>query len=168
MIICVDILQNTENEANVLQNVITCDESWFFQYDTESKRQSMHWKSPSSPRQKKARQSKSKFKEIKIVFFFIWGIVQHDWVPEVQTVNQFYYKEVLTNIRERVKCGRRLMGSSPRQRAGTQRPVCQDVFNEAQDHLVGTSTVLAWTSSMWLLLYFQRLSLRSNEAGSSP
>jgi len=36
----------------------------------------------------------------------------------------------------------RLMGSTPRQRAGTQRPVCQDVFNEAQDHCVGTSTVL--------------------------
>ena len=34
------------------------------------------------------------------------------------------------------------MGSSPRQRAGTQRPVCQDVFDEAQDHRVGTSTVL--------------------------
>jgi len=26
-----------------------------------------------------------------------------DWVPEVQTVNQVYYKEVLTNLRERVK-----------------------------------------------------------------
>jgi len=36
----------------------------------------------------------------------------------------------------------RLMGSSPRQSAGTQRPVCQDVFDEAQDHLVGTSNVL--------------------------
>ena len=33
------------------------------------------------------------------------------------------------------------MGSSPRQRAGTQRPVCQEVFDEAQDHCVGTPTV---------------------------
>jgi len=32
--------------------------------------------------------------------------------------------------------------SSPRQRAGTQRPVCQGVFDEAQDHCFGTSTVL--------------------------
>jgi len=38
------------------------------------------------------------------------------------------------------------MGSSPRQRVGTQRPVCQDVFDEAQDHRVGTSTVLTWPS----------------------
>jgi len=34
------------------------------------------------------------------------------------------------------------MGSSPRQRAGTQRPVSQDVFDEAQDHRVRIPTVL--------------------------
>jgi len=53
MNICADILQNTENGPNILENVITCDESWFLQYDPESKRQSMQWKSPSSPTQKK-------------------------------------------------------------------------------------------------------------------
>ena len=35
-------------------------------------------------------------------FFDIRGIVHVDWVPEGQTVNQVYYKEVLTNLRERV------------------------------------------------------------------
>ena len=42
MNICVDILQNTENDPNFLENVITCNESWFSQYDPESKHQSMH------------------------------------------------------------------------------------------------------------------------------
>jgi len=88
MNICVDILQNIENDPYFLEKVITCDESWFFQYNPESKRQSMHWKSPSSPRQKKARQSKSKFKAMMIVFSDIRGIVHVDWVPESQTVNQ--------------------------------------------------------------------------------
>jgi len=69
MNIFADILQNIQNDPNFLENVITCDESWFFQYDPESKRQSMHWKSSSSPKQKKARQSKSKFKAMVIVFF---------------------------------------------------------------------------------------------------
>jgi predicted DNA-binding protein YlxM (UPF0122 family) len=50
MKICADILQNIENDPNILEKVITFDESWFFQYDPESKRQSMHWKKPSSPR----------------------------------------------------------------------------------------------------------------------
>jgi len=68
MNICADILQNIENVPNFLENVINCDESWFFQYDPESKCQSMHWRSPSSPSQKKAWQSKSKFKAMMIVF----------------------------------------------------------------------------------------------------
>jgi len=103
MNICADILRNTENDPNFLENVITYDESWFFQYDPESKHQSMHWKSPSSPRQKKARQSKSKFKAMMIVFSDIQGIVYLDWVLEGQTVNQVYYKEVLTNLHEWVR-----------------------------------------------------------------
>jgi len=45
-----------------------------------------------------------------------------------------------------------LMGSSPRQSAGTKRPVCQDVFDEAQDHRVGTSTDI--------FFFFQRSRLR--------
>ena len=50
----------------------------------------------------------------------------------------------MTNLRERVRRNmeERLMGSSPRQRAGTQCPICQDVFDKAQDHRVGTPTVL--------------------------
>ena len=63
----------------------------------------MHWKSPSSPKQKKAQQNKSKFKAMLIVFFNIRGIVHVDWVPESQTVNQVYFKEVLTNLCERVR-----------------------------------------------------------------
>jgi len=45
------------------------------------------------------------------------------------------------------------MGSSLRQRAATQHPVCQDVFGKAQDHHVGTSTILTWPSPMWLFLF---------------
>jgi len=100
MNICADILRNIENDPNFLGNVITCDESWFFQHDPESKRQSMDWKSPSSPRQKKAQKSKSKFKAMMIIFFDMRGFVRVDWVPDGQTVNQFYYKEDLTNLHE--------------------------------------------------------------------
>jgi len=40
--ICVDTLQNIENDPNFLENIVTCDESWFFQYVPESKCQSTH------------------------------------------------------------------------------------------------------------------------------
>jgi hypothetical protein len=69
MNICADILQNIENDSNCLEN------------------------------KKKARQIKSKFKAMMVVFFDIREIVHVNWVPECQTVNQVYYKEVLTNLR---------------------------------------------------------------------
>ena len=104
MNICADILQNTENDQNFLENVITCDESWFFFNTTQkSKCQSMHWTSPISPRQKKAWHSKSKFKAMVIVFSNIRGTVHVAWVPEGQIVNQVYYKEDLKNLHERVR-----------------------------------------------------------------
>jgi len=52
---------------------------------------------------KKARMSKSKFKAMLIVFFDIKGIIFVEWVPSGQTVNQYYYKEVLIKLRERVR-----------------------------------------------------------------
>ena len=63
----------------------------------------MHWKSPQSPRKQKARMSKSKFKAMMIVFFDIRSVTYIDWVPECQTVNQVYYKSVLTTLRESVR-----------------------------------------------------------------
>ena len=47
----------------------------------------MQWKSPNSPRQNKARMSKSKFKAMMIVFFDIRGIVHFKSVPEDRTVD---------------------------------------------------------------------------------
>jgi len=68
MNICSNILQNIDKDPNCLENVITCYESYFSNTTPEGKRQSMHLKIPSSPRQKKARQSISKFKEM-VIFF---------------------------------------------------------------------------------------------------
>ena len=70
---CADALENIENVPDFLLNVITCDETWIFQYDPETKRQSMRWKSPQSPRKTKACMSKSKFKAMMIVFFYSGG-----------------------------------------------------------------------------------------------
>ncbi|UYV61680.1 hypothetical protein LAZ67_1005891 [Cordylochernes scorpioides] len=55
--------------------MLTEDESWMFEYDPESKRQSCAWHTKSSPRPKKARMSKSRIKTMSIVFFDIRGIV---------------------------------------------------------------------------------------------
>lgn len=89
--ICSDIMDRLKEQPDLLTNVVTCDETWIFQYDPETKRQSMHWKTPASPRMKKARMSKSRVKAMLIVFFDIKGVIMTEWVPEGQTVNQKYY-----------------------------------------------------------------------------
>jgi len=63
----------------------------------------MHWKTSASPKLKKARMSKSKLKAMLIVFFDIKGVIMTEWVPQGQTVNQHYYLQVLTTLRERVR-----------------------------------------------------------------
>lgn len=123
--ICSDTLKIIKNDPFFLNSIITCDETWIFTYDPETKRQSMHWKTPTSPRIKKARMSKSKFKAMLIIFFDIKGIIFIEWVPSGQTVNQYYYKEVLIKLRERVrkKTTRSVeewLGSSPRQCSSSQ------------------------------------------------
>ena len=77
----------------------------FFQHDPESKRQSMHWKGPSSPRQKKARQRKSKFKIMMIFFFFstFEGLFTWIWCLKVRPLIRSTTRRFLTNLRKRVR-----------------------------------------------------------------
>ena len=50
------------SDPAVLDALVTCNESWIYCYDPETKRQNSQWKHPGFPRPKKARQSKSNHK----------------------------------------------------------------------------------------------------------
>ena len=50
---CLDFLEQIENDPSFLERVITRDQSWIFEYDPETKRQSQEWHTLASPRQKK-------------------------------------------------------------------------------------------------------------------
>ena len=95
---CQDILPQLEADDKLLNNVITGDELWVFQYDPETKQQSRQWKSASSSRPKKARMQRSQVKMMLITFFDHRGLVHHEFFPQGQTVNQLFYKEVLTHL----------------------------------------------------------------------
>lgn len=99
---CLDLLDRIENDPNFLSRVITGDESWIFEYDPETKRQSREWHTDKSPRPKKVKMSKSKIKSMLICFFDSRGIVYKEFVPPGQTVNQVFYKKVLERLRKRV------------------------------------------------------------------
>jgi len=52
--ICQDLLGRLEIEPNFLDKVIAGDESWVFDYDPKTKRQSEEWHTKSSTHPKKA------------------------------------------------------------------------------------------------------------------
>ena len=74
------------------------DESWVYGYDPETRVQSSQWKSPSSPRATKARQSRSNMWVVMTVFFDLDGIVQAENVPRKTKVNCEYYKGLLARL----------------------------------------------------------------------
>ena len=90
-----------DSDPVVLDALVTCDESWIYCYDPETKRQSSLWKHAGSPRPKKARPSKSTHKLLMIPFFDCTGMIYMHWVPTGQTVNKEYYVEVLREFRKR-------------------------------------------------------------------
>jgi len=57
--ICQDLL---ERQDDILDHVITSDETWVYQYNPETKRQSAQWKTANSSQPKKFCQSKSRVK----------------------------------------------------------------------------------------------------------
>ena len=77
--ICKGVLQKVRDDPDILYLVMTAEETWVFQYDPETKRQSMQWKTSESPKPKKAHTSKSKIKVMLIAFFDQKGLVYHEF-----------------------------------------------------------------------------------------
>nr|XP_012151353.1 PREDICTED: putative uncharacterized protein FLJ37770 [Megachile rotundata] len=97
-----EILDCVRKDDHFLDNVITGDETWVYQYDPEAKRQSSEWRTQGSPRPKKARMSKSKIKIMLITFFDRRDIVYKEFVPTGMNVNAAFYVQVLTRLQNRV------------------------------------------------------------------
>ena len=63
-----EMVELINSDPAVLDALVTCDESWIYCYDPETKRQSSQWKNAGSPRPKNGRQSKSTRKLLMIPF----------------------------------------------------------------------------------------------------
>ena len=96
-----EMVELINSDPEVLDALLTCDESWIYCYDPETKRQSSQWKHAGSRRPKKARQSKSTHKHVRISFFDSTGMIYMHWVPTAQTVKKEYYVKVLREFRKR-------------------------------------------------------------------
>ena len=77
-----------------LDRIITCDETWLYYYDPETKQQSSVWTVKGTAPPKKARVCKSAGKHMCIMFMDRSGILLTHFVPDGQTVNSAYYSKV--------------------------------------------------------------------------
>jgi hypothetical protein len=90
------------HNADMFDGVITSDETWRFQHDTETKRQNIQWKTQFTSAEKTL-MCPSQFKTILMCFFDHKMIVHYEFIAQGQTVNQQYYLETLTRLRESIR-----------------------------------------------------------------
>ena len=98
-----DIIKEARKDENFLYNIVTDDETWCFQYEPVTKRQSAKLKAPDEPPPKKSRLEKSKIKSMLICFYDSKGIVHKEFVPTGQTVNAIFYLGVLKRLLHRIR-----------------------------------------------------------------
>lgn len=91
------------NNPNFTKSIITGDETWCFQYDLKTKRQSATWKSPGELKVQKTRQAPSKIKAMLIAFYDSKGLVHYEFLPSGQTVTGAFYLEVLRRLVARIR-----------------------------------------------------------------
>ena len=73
------MVEQINSDPAVLDALVTCDESWIYCYDPETKRQSSHWKHAGSPRPQKPKQSKSTHKLFDDPFF-LTALAWFTWI----------------------------------------------------------------------------------------
>jgi hypothetical protein len=101
--VCRELKQQARYDPNFISNIITGVETWVYGYDPATEQQSLQWKSPNSPRPKKARQVLRNVKSMLIIFSDIQGIVHEEFVPPGQTITGKFYCEVLKQLREGIQ-----------------------------------------------------------------
>lgn len=90
-------------DESLLKCIITGDETWVYQYDSETAQQSNEWCAKSEARPKRVRQSQSKIKIMLTVFFDYRGVVHYEFLSTGQIVNKEYYLNVMRRLREAVR-----------------------------------------------------------------
>ncbi|PNF43135.1 hypothetical protein B7P43_G17771 [Cryptotermes secundus] len=102
-----ELLQRYRHEGDdFLLCIVTGDESWFHNFEPETKRQSMEWHHLHSPSKKKAKTVPSAVKVMGTVFWDAEGFILAEFLEPGQTINAACYVQTLHKLRRalRDKC----------------------------------------------------------------
>ncbi|KAI6651841.1 hypothetical protein LOD99_4720 [Oopsacas minuta] len=102
-----EILSRHKAEEDFLDRIVTGDETWFHNYEPESKTQSKQWKRRDEPLPIMIKPTKAAGKRMATVFWDREGIIHLDWLPEKTTINSDYYVDELKELRQAIKRERR-------------------------------------------------------------
>lgn len=93
------LLQRYHKEGDeMLERIVTIDETWMRSFEPELKRQSSEWHTKNSPRPVKFRRSQNCPKMMMIFAYDCRGVLTSHRVPTGETVNKEYYKMYLRTI----------------------------------------------------------------------
>jgi hypothetical protein len=84
-----------ENGKAFLSRIVIGNETWVFHYTPKSKAESMTWKRPQSPVNKKFKTVQSPGKVMATVFWDDHGVLLVDFTPPGSTINAAAYQETL-------------------------------------------------------------------------
>lgn len=98
-----EMVSMVDSDPTVIQRIITGDETWVYEYDTQTRHQSSEWRAKDEPRPKKPRRFQSKKKVMLTVFIDYNGVVHHEFLPKGQTINKEYYLGVMKRLREAIR-----------------------------------------------------------------
>lgn len=82
----------------VFRHVVTMDESWIYIYDPELKCQSKTWLRAGEQRPQKPRRTLATAKVMIVTFFDCRGMIYYEYVQHPQTVNQIYFRGIMTRF----------------------------------------------------------------------
>lgn len=99
---CIDMQNRADNDPTFMKTIVTGDETWCYQYDPLTKRQSAEWLEDGDPKPKKCRMQKSRVKTLLTVFFDSRGIIHQEFTPEGVTVTGEYYLSVVDRLLKRI------------------------------------------------------------------
>jgi [histone H3]-lysine36 N-dimethyltransferase SETMAR len=103
-------LQQCEtNKEQLLNSIVTGDETWVFHFTPESKQQSREWRHTNSPKPKKFKQLQSARKVMATVFWDRKGLLLIEFMDPGTTINSDKYCNTLRKLRRAIQNRRRGM-----------------------------------------------------------
>ncbi len=88
---------------DLLDQIITGDESFFVGYDPETKQQSSQWVAKGEPRPKKALRGRSRVNTMLTVFWDSQGVVMAEFMPKGETIDTPAYIATMSRLRENIR-----------------------------------------------------------------